>query len=322
MQNINGKFLSPIEKQVAITDLTRLNPDFVGMLETNNPWNNQQFTELRSVLSPLWPYSQHIQANCPSDPNLPELTGKQQGGFLQFAHGSHSGRIKTRTTDYLGRWGTQIVRLRQGRSLAILTAYRPCNTPLTTATEGTVLKQQFRELRRRGVDEPNPRQLFLQDLTKHVLQLQSDGNSILLGLDANPTRPDQFLVKCGLQDLLAEKYPNPTATHKKGNRLDLIVGCSFVSSHVERISILDSPYGADSDHAVLYVDLSKKIFCKQTDPTAPPVRGFRITDKKRTAKFRKRVKKAPSIQSHSRETGSSAREYLGPCSYRTSVQFY
>ena len=65
--------------------------------------------------------------------------------------------------------------------------------------------------------------------------------------------------------------------------MDLIVGDNFVAQHVLRIGILDDSYGADSDHAVLFVDLSKDIFSKAKDPTAPSQRGFRINDKKRTA---------------------------------------
>ena len=114
--------------------------------------------------------------------------------------------------------------------MAVMTAYRPCQASLSTATEGTVIKQQFREMRSRGIDEPKPRKQFLKDLTKHVLWLQSEGHAILLGLDANLARNDPdfdtFMETHGLHDLLADKYPHPSATHKKGNRLDLIVGCS------------------------------------------------------------------------------------------------
>jgi hypothetical protein len=135
--------------------------------------------------------------------------------------------------------------------------------------------QQYRELRKRSHQEaPNPRNQFLSDLIKHILQLRADEHNILLGINANLERPDpkfsKFCETCGLHDMLAEKYPNPTATHTKGNRLDLILKDDFVSSNVEAIGILDNSYGSTSDHACLYVDLNRAIFNKQlADPTAP-----------------------------------------------------
>ena len=152
--------------------------------------------------------------------------------------------------------------------------------------------QQYRELHKRGHQAPNPRNQFLADLTKHILQLHADGHNILQGMDANLKRPDRqfakFLDTCGLHDMLAEKYPDPTATHAKQNRLDLVLGDDFVSSNVEAISILDSSHGSTSDHAYLYVDLNRAIFDKQlADPTAPSQRAFRIHDTVKLKKSRK-----------------------------------
>jgi hypothetical protein len=91
--------------------------------------------------------------------------------IVQFLHGTHNGRICQHSTDYLGRWATQVLRLKEGRSLAIITAYRPCNASLANAGPGTIIMQQFRELRKRGHQVLNPRTQFLSDLTKHILQL-------------------------------------------------------------------------------------------------------------------------------------------------------
>jgi hypothetical protein len=125
-------------------------------------------------------------------------------------------------------------------------------------------------------------------------------------MDANLERPDpqfaKFFDTCGLHDMLAEKYPNPTATHTKGNRLDLVLGDDFVSSNVEAISILDSSHGSISDHACLYVDLNRAIFDKQlTDPTAPSQRGFRIHDSQR-----KEIQKESPLLPQQQSTTTSA----------------
>ena len=112
--------------------------------------------------------------------------------------------------------------------------------------------QQYRELRRRGTPSPDPRRCFLPDLASHILQLRSETHGILLGMDANLTRPDPdfstFLHKSGLHDILALKHPHPTGTHTKGNCLDLILGCDFVLQHTASVGILSSQYGAELDH--------------------------------------------------------------------------
>jgi hypothetical protein len=101
--------------------------------------------------------------------------------------------------------------------------------------------------------------------------------------------------------MLAEKCPDPTATHTKGNRLDLILGDDFVSSNVEAISILDNSHGSTSNHACLYVDLNRAIFDKQlADPTAPSQRAFRMHD---TVKVKNLERKSvpPSTATHTYE---------------------
>jgi len=280
---------------VTLQDLTNIGPDVLGISEPNIQWTSKQTDQFRQAIHSLWPYSKAVYGNCPPDAHFSDPSSSQQGGIVQVIHGSHSGRIFSHSVDHLGRWATQIIRLKQGKSLAIISAYRPCDTNLATAGEGTVVKQQFRELRRRGLPQPNPRQLFLRDLQTHVISLLSDGHAILLGLDANLKRPDaafdDFMLHCSLFDLLANKYNNPTATHSRGNRLDLILGCAFVSSHVDSVGILASNLGANSDHAAIYVDLSSRIFNKKpVDPTTPSHRGFRISNKTLVARFRNQVR--------------------------------
>jgi hypothetical protein len=278
-------------------DLTKLCLDAVGITEPNIQWTPQEAAQLCTATQALWPYSKEVHGNCIPDAHFYDPTLTQQGGIVQFLHGTHNGRIYQHSTDFLGRWATQILRLKEGRSLAIITAYHPCNASLATAGPGTIIMQQYQELRKCGDQAPNPRNQFLSDLTKHILQLRADGHNILLGMDANLERPDpqfaKFLDTFGLHDMLAEKYPDPTATHTKGNHLNLVLGDDFVSSNVEAIGILDSSHGSMSDHDCLYVDFNHD---KQlAGPTAPSQRAFRIHGTVKVKKFRKKIRSSFDI---------------------------
>jgi uncharacterized protein YydD (DUF2326 family) len=99
------------------------------------------------------------------------------------------------------------------------------------------------------------------------------------------------LIHADYTTFLPKKYPNPTASHTKGNRLDLVLGDDFVSNNVEAIGILDSSHGSTSDHTCLYVDLNRSIFHKQlADPTTHSQRAFRMHDTIKVKKSRKKVR--------------------------------
>ena len=141
--------------------------DVLGLLETNIPSNRDQSKDIRQVSNSLWRHSKFIHGNCPPDDFFDDPDKVQPGGALQLIHGSHNGRIFKYDADYLGRWVTQVLRLKDNRSLAILTAYRPGTTSVAASGDTTIIKQQFRALQRRGVVNPNPRKLFLKDLENY-----------------------------------------------------------------------------------------------------------------------------------------------------------
>ena len=146
LQNINGNFKTVVEKAVVISDLTKLSPDAVGITESNIQWTSQQAAQFCTATQALWPYSKEVHGNCIPDAHFQDPTSRQQGGIVQFLHGAHNGIIYQHSTDYLlGHWATQVLRLKEGRSLAIITAYCPCNASLATAGPGTIIMQQYRE---------------------------------------------------------------------------------------------------------------------------------------------------------------------------------
>ena len=124
----------------------------------------------------------------------------------------------------------------------------------------------------------------------------------MIGLDANLTPIDNefqdFLTCCHLHDILRDKHSTPTATHTKGNRLDLILGCSFVLDHTTSVGILNSSYGASSDHAAIYLDLNSSIFGKKANLVSRPSRGIWIQNEQSIKRFRHLVTTSLSNNSH------------------------
>jgi len=97
----------------------------------------------------------------------PSGTDKQPGGTLTAAGGSHVGRILESGEDSngLGRW-SWITLEGKNTNLYVATAYRVQQENL----EGTKTSfaQQKKLLRKKGVENPNPRKQWLTDLSKQI----------------------------------------------------------------------------------------------------------------------------------------------------------
>jgi hypothetical protein len=82
----------------------------------------------------------------------------------------------------LGRWAWVRLQGKAGRTIRIITAYRPCGA----SGKGAVWEQHQRHF---GIQEPNhvinPRLQFLTDLSTAINAWQSAGDYLILGMDAN-----------------------------------------------------------------------------------------------------------------------------------------
>ena len=79
--------------------------------------------------------------------------------------GKMTGRISGFSKDVrgLGRWTYTKYQGREGRKLIVMTAYRVSQQSLTPG-DNTAYNQQYRTLRRQGVDQPKPKKTFCADL--------------------------------------------------------------------------------------------------------------------------------------------------------------
>ncbi len=216
-----------------------LGTGLISLPETNVNWNQPyQYTRVYHTLRDQWETSS-IQTSLHPEKHRSQ---SQRGGTLQILTDRWVSRLKDKGMDPygLGRWSYMILNGRGNKSIAIITAYRPCSDTPSSAGNKTVYMQQFRTLLTynnsiKSLATPNPHRQFTLDLQAWISKLQSSGHSIILCLDSNehisqsdgkyepleytegsftssPTHPGKIsslAVTCGLCDSLDLFHPPP-----------------------------------------------------------------------------------------------------------------
>jgi hypothetical protein len=241
LQNPNG-----LRIQQSIAELSlgnkichSLGTGLISLPETNVNWNQPyQYTRVYHTLCDQWETSS-IQTSLHPEKHRSQ---SQRGGTLQILTDYWVSRLKDKGMDPygLGRWSYMILNGRGNKSIAIITAYRPCSDTPSSAGNKTVYMQQFRTLLAynnsiKSLATPNPHRQFTLDLQAWISKLQSSGHSIILCLDSNehisqsdgkyepleytegsftssPTHPGKIsslAVTCGLCDSLDLFHPPP-----------------------------------------------------------------------------------------------------------------
>jgi hypothetical protein len=151
--------------------LAELNLNF-RVLGTTSQWTDR-FRSMKRNHS-IHTYSQHDSS---SENTL-------YGGTAQITKGACSHRVLSPGADEtgMGRWVWTLYAGKNNTRLRVISGYRP--NPDSTDRAGSVFSQQERYLRHIK-DDRNPRRAFNQDLGKAIENWMSEGNLIVIGLDAN-----------------------------------------------------------------------------------------------------------------------------------------
>jgi len=159
----------------------------------------------------------------------------------------------------MGRWSYMILTGKGSKTIALITAYRPCSNSPRSAGDKPVYMQQFPTLLghatpTKSTSTPDPHRQFILDIQAWISHLQEQEHSIILCLDSNENlnsmdngcydpleynngsfiqsathsgTVSSMVTTCGLIDTLAYLHPPPypsTYAYSK-NRLD----CIFIS---------------------------------------------------------------------------------------------
>ena len=178
----------------------------------------------------------------------------------------------------LGRFSWHKLLGKNGHSIVICTAYQPCNMAVTRRrqnSEGveveelavgpsTVVAQQYSILAEHD-RLCHPRQAFMEDLRKNLLEWRQQGCDIILGGDFNESlrEPNSALASLAedfqLHDVYASLHggSNAPATYNRGSRciLDYIFMTERLVSQVKESGYLAFGDCIASDHRGQFVDL-------------------------------------------------------------------
>ena len=196
----------------------------------------------------------------------------------------------------MGHYAWQKILLNGTRHLIIITAYHVAQESVTNCGLTTSAMQQWRKLTSAGVHNPNPRQQFLADLGSFVQNQAMEGNEVIVMIDANSSSDDttitQFLDDHGLFDLMIDYLPDrQPPTYQCGqSKIDHIWGTPGILTATLNASVLSFGAGPNSDHTILYLDLSFTIFTDMSsqslhDLTHPGFRNLWSTDIKAATKY-------------------------------------
>ena len=179
----------------------------------------------------------------------------------------------------------------------IITVYKPCKTTLQQAGPMTVFRQQWTELRARGLTNPNPRKQFDKDLLAFLQSIHQQGHRMILLGDLNETTNNSKLIqqfkKYGLYDMIKDRHdnlPNFRSCLKGGNTIDY----AFCSISIPR-SVTASTYEpfylhSNSDHRGIVIDLNRHtLFDRPQVLVAAPQRGVMSTNHIQSETFLKHL---------------------------------
>jgi hypothetical protein len=198
-------------------------------------------------------------------------------------------------TTNLGRWDWIRIQGKEGHTVRIATAYRPCESPGAS----TVFHQQARGLSKNN-DHRNPRDAFIEDLQDAIKLWLAAGDHIIIGLDANKDvrtgTVSKTFANLGLREAILDKHKDqsPPATQNQNMSRTPIDGI-WVSGCINISAGGYLPFGdaCPSDHRMIWIEIQFSIALGQRPPDIVKIRPQRLktSNPRLVAKYNTRVKK-------------------------------
>ena len=162
-----------------------------------------------------------------------------------------------------------------GKKSMFYTVYRVCQTSAITAGPTAAAQQQWRILRAKGIENPNPRKQFLTDLKTEIQGKIAQNFEIFVMGDfntpSNETELQDFMHDCNLFDLHEPSSNHKTAppTFKMGkHKIDHMMGTFFFLEATISASILSWQDSLPGDHRCANIPSNPKAKTLQTHNSA------------------------------------------------------
>jgi hypothetical protein len=273
--------------------------DICGVTETNIRWDTRTTSRAKTFIQKHTRPS-HINTSSHSETTTSLY---QPGGTLTATTGKTTGKISSKINDTsgMGRWSGFQYATSHGSHFNIITVYQ------STVSDGigTTYQQQYHTLKLQGHENPNPRKILLNDLTKLINKFNLDGDKTIVLIDANDNLTTNsslltsFLSNTQMTSLIHEPQHHPP-THIRGSKcIDFILGSYCLLDHIEAsgISAFYDPPWSNSDHRGLFVDIQTiGIFGATIHTIIPnPIRSVTSKSKKVITKFLAEIEKQNKI---------------------------
>jgi len=219
--------------------LSDIQANIACIQEPNVNWNPMLTTKIQHIFQ-----QKFGKAKIATSSSLQTtLLDYQPGGTTTISLGPSTSRLLT-TYDNpqgLGRWSAIALRGKLNKTLIFLSAYRVCNQAVTIGSQ-TAYTQQHTQLIQHGYNNPDPREIFVDDIIKQIHQWQEQHYEILLCMDANknttrlsPTQGIGWILhETGLIDLHKSqqpRHPTPPTYNHSTTTIDICLGSPCLHRH-------------------------------------------------------------------------------------------
>ena len=290
-----GKYALTVALDIKTT--SEFGIDVMALQETRRPWTPENRRQYDTQCRLMFP--QGFRNTFSSPPWRFDESDYQAGGTILSANSRAVGRIEQTGSDQLGRMCWMTFRGKRDEGIMIVSGYRTPHKKSDRPGSTTAFTIQWEALRKLGVKDPDPRQRFLDDLSKLIEEKRAEGYRPIIAMDANEdwvnnSHPNEkerlrkFLERNQLIDPFYEKFKTSPRTYERGpSRLDYIFIDPALKDTVRRVGYLGSQEGNMSDHTMCYVDFDSKTLFRGilNRPVDLPSREFLLTQADKTLKF-------------------------------------
>jgi hypothetical protein len=186
-QNVSGIFdRDGLGLDSAFKEIKEAGADIFTFNETHGDESNATARRaLRMSKQRIWRDNNEDCKIVHSSSTAPVLTFTKPGGNLVGITGSLVGRVRDTITDPYGRWCGYTLIGRDTEEIMILTAYNVSQYKNAKVGEDTLFNQQIALYKLHNIRDPDPKKVFIEDLSAMVKKARKDDKDIILTGDFN-----------------------------------------------------------------------------------------------------------------------------------------
>jgi hypothetical protein len=221
------------------------------------------------------------------------------GGNMSVIQGGLGGRCINQGADVYGRWNWTMLKGARN-NLVIICGYKVGKNGGTPGGTSVAQQEVRAMLKRNHKLANNPRAAFDLDLANFCIQIQNNGDDILLMMDANTplnsAEARSFHRAANLHSIAEHQFPHDTLprTHQSGSRcIDHCLVTKPLLDWTEKFGYFPFYFHSLFDHRGMVIDIRCKSFfgSMKLDETRKVTRKLRSSNPKDSAAYRAHLKR-------------------------------